>query len=168
MGRIVDLCGEIAAEAEDGPEGLVLPAEVWERLRADWQGADIEDALALVRDSLLQGELVGAADGLSARRAEAVGGCVEPAAVDQAQRGGGVGAGPGRRRPALPRGDGPPRTPGGPPGGGPGGLPRRRAARPPRLRRAAAAPDGPRHRGRDGEGPQARVAARRERRGSRG
>ena len=25
MGRIVDLCGEIAAAAEEGPEGLVLP-----------------------------------------------------------------------------------------------------------------------------------------------
>src|SRR5258707_14215437 len=58
MGRIVDLCGEIAASAEEGPEGLILPPDVWERLRADWDDEDIEDALGLVRDSLLQAELV--------------------------------------------------------------------------------------------------------------
>ena len=66
MGRIVELCGEVAAEAEEGPEGLVLPPEAWERLRAEWQDQDIEDALALVQDSLMQSELVESADSLSA------------------------------------------------------------------------------------------------------
>ena len=87
MGRIVDLCGEIAAEAEDGPEGLVLPPDVWERLRSDWEDQDIEDALALVRDSLLQGELVEAADSLSARMVEVLGDFGDPAAFDRAQAG---------------------------------------------------------------------------------
>jgi hypothetical protein len=66
MGRIVDLCGEIAAAAEEGPDGLILPPDVWERLRADWDDEDIEDALGLVHDSLLQAELVESADSLSA------------------------------------------------------------------------------------------------------
>ena len=35
MGRIVDLCGEVAAAADDGPEGPTLSAEAWDRLRAD-------------------------------------------------------------------------------------------------------------------------------------
>jgi hypothetical protein len=73
MGRIVDLCGEIAAEAEEGPEGLVLPADSWERLRNEWTDEEIEDALGLVRDSLLQSELVEAADSLSARMVEVLG-----------------------------------------------------------------------------------------------
>jgi len=73
MGRILDLCGEIAAEAEEGTEGLVLPIEAWDRLRADWTDEDIEDALSFVRDSLLQGELVAAADSLSARMVEVLG-----------------------------------------------------------------------------------------------
>jgi hypothetical protein len=73
MGRIVDLCGEVAAAAEDGPEGLVLPADAWDKLRADWSDEDIEDALAFVKDSLLQSELVEAADSLSARLVEQLG-----------------------------------------------------------------------------------------------
>ena len=73
MGRIVDLCGEIAAAAEEGPEGLVLPPDVWERLRADWDDEDVEDALGLVHDSLLQAELVESADTLSARLVEVLG-----------------------------------------------------------------------------------------------
>jgi hypothetical protein len=73
MGRIVDLCGEIAAAAEEGPEGLVLPPDVWERLRADWDDEDIEDAMGLVHDSLLQAELVESADSLSARMVEVLG-----------------------------------------------------------------------------------------------
>jgi hypothetical protein len=67
MGRIVDLCGEIAAESEEGPEGLVLSPDGWDRLRRDWSEEDIEDAMGLVRDSLLLGELVDASDSLSAR-----------------------------------------------------------------------------------------------------
>ena len=65
MGRIVDLCGEVAAAAEEGEEGLVLSPETWDRLREEWKDDEIEDALAFVRDSLLQGELVDAADSLS-------------------------------------------------------------------------------------------------------
>jgi hypothetical protein len=67
MGRIVDLCAEIAAEAEEGEDGMVLSPDAWERFRQDWNDEDIEDALGLVKDSLLQGELVDAADSLSAR-----------------------------------------------------------------------------------------------------
>jgi uncharacterized protein with von Willebrand factor type A (vWA) domain len=73
MGRIVDLCGEIAAAAEEGPEGLVLPPDAWDKLRAEWSDEDIEDAMGFVRDSLLQSELVEAADSLSARLVELLG-----------------------------------------------------------------------------------------------
>lgn len=73
MGRIVDLCGEVAAAADEGPEGLVLPPEAWERLRAEWSDEDIEDALGFVKDSLLQSELVEASDSLSARLVELLG-----------------------------------------------------------------------------------------------
>jgi hypothetical protein len=73
MGRIVDLCGEVAAEAEEGGEGLVLPAEAWDRLRGSWSDEEIEDALEFVHDSLLQSELVEAADSLSARLVELLG-----------------------------------------------------------------------------------------------
>jgi hypothetical protein len=73
MGRIVDLCGEVAAAADEGPDGLVLPVDAWDRLRADWSDEEIEDALGLVRDSLLQTELVEAADSLSARLVELLG-----------------------------------------------------------------------------------------------
>lgn len=73
MGRIVDLCGEIAAAADEGPDGLVLPVEAWDRLRGEWSDEEIEDALGLVRDSLLQSELVEAADSLSARLVELLG-----------------------------------------------------------------------------------------------
>lgn len=73
MGRIVDLCGEVAAEAEEGGEGLVLPPEAWDRLRQTWSDEEIEDALGFVHDSLLQTELVEAADSLSARLVELLG-----------------------------------------------------------------------------------------------
>jgi len=73
MGRIVDLCGEVAASADEGPDGLVLPVDAWDRLRSDWSDEEIEDALGLVRDSLLQSELVEAADSLSARLVELLG-----------------------------------------------------------------------------------------------
>jgi hypothetical protein len=90
MGRIVELCGEIAAAAEEGPEGLILPPDVWERLRADWDDEDIEDALGLVTDSLLQAELVESADSLSARLVEVLGGFGEAAAFEQAVAGKGT------------------------------------------------------------------------------
>ncbi len=73
MGRIADLFGEVAAAAEDGPEGLVLEPGDWERLRSEWSDQDVEDALVLVRENLLQGELVEAADSLNARLIELLG-----------------------------------------------------------------------------------------------
>jgi hypothetical protein len=89
MGRIVDLLGEVAAAAEEGPEGLVLPVEDWDRLReGDWRDEDVEDALSLVHDSLLQGELLDAADSLSARLLEVLGGLGDAASFSRAQSGG--------------------------------------------------------------------------------
>jgi len=73
MGRIVDLCGEVAAAADEGPEGLILPPEAWDRLRSDWEDEDIEDAMGFVHDSLLQSELVEAADSISVRLVELLG-----------------------------------------------------------------------------------------------
>lgn len=73
MGRIVDLCSDIAESAEEGAEGLLLPPDAWERLRADWSDEDIEDALGLVHESLLQSELVDASDSLSARLLDLLG-----------------------------------------------------------------------------------------------
>jgi hypothetical protein len=87
MGRIVDLCGEVAAAADEGPEGLVLGAEAWDRLREDWDDEDIEDALGFVRDSLLQGELTEAADSLSARLVETLGVFGGAAAFEEAAAG---------------------------------------------------------------------------------
>ena len=73
MGRIVELCGEIAAAADEGPEGLVLSPETWDKLRGTWPDEDIEDALGFVQDSILQSELVESADSLSARLVELLG-----------------------------------------------------------------------------------------------
>jgi hypothetical protein len=90
MGRIVDLFGEVAAEAEEGPEGLVLSPDAWDRLREEWQDEDIEDALSLVHESLLQGELVESADSLSARLVEALGAFGQEAAFREAEAGRGA------------------------------------------------------------------------------
>lgn len=87
MGRIVELCGEVAAEAEEGPDGLILPTESWERLRGEWQDQDIEDALALVQDSLMQAELVESADSLSARLLDLLGSFGETSAFRKAESG---------------------------------------------------------------------------------
>jgi hypothetical protein len=73
MGRIVDLCGEVAAAVEEGPEGFVLPAEAREELLGDWTEEDVEDALNLVSESFFHSELVEAADSLSARLLEVLG-----------------------------------------------------------------------------------------------
>ena len=73
MGRILDLCGEVAAAAEPGDGGLVLPMEEQERLGQEWSEDEIEDALAIVQESLMQSELVEAADSLSARLVEVLG-----------------------------------------------------------------------------------------------
>jgi hypothetical protein len=73
MGRIADLCGEVAAAAEEGAEGFELSPEAREQLRGDWSDADIDDAVALVNDQLRQIELVEAADSMSARLLELLG-----------------------------------------------------------------------------------------------
>jgi hypothetical protein len=73
MGRIVDLCGVIAESAQEGPEGLTLPADEWQRLSDEFTEEEIEDALSLVNESLYHGELVDAADSLSARLVEVLG-----------------------------------------------------------------------------------------------
>jgi len=83
----VDLCGEVAAAADEGPDGLALSAEAWDRLRAEYSDEDIEDALAFVKDSLLQSELVDAADSLSARLVELLGGFGEANAWARAVEG---------------------------------------------------------------------------------
>jgi hypothetical protein len=67
MGRFAELCGEVAAALEEDVDGLTLPPEAWERFRSDWQEEDVEDAIGLVQESLMQDELVDAADTLSAR-----------------------------------------------------------------------------------------------------
>ena len=90
MGRIVDLCGEIAAESEEGPEGLVLSPDGWDRLRHDWSEEDIEDAMGLVRDSLLLGELVDAADSLNARLLDILGNFGDDVAFKEAAEGRGT------------------------------------------------------------------------------
>ena len=73
MGRIVDLCTNVAASVDEGPEGFVLPLEARERFLADWTEEDIDDALNFVTESLMQSELVEAADSLSARLLEVLG-----------------------------------------------------------------------------------------------
>ncbi len=88
MGRIADLCGEIAELADEGPEGLLLPPDAWERLREHWSDEDIEDALSFVKDSLLQSELVESADSLSTRLVELLGGWGDARGWRQAVEGG--------------------------------------------------------------------------------
>ena len=73
MGRILDLCTEIAESAEEGEDTLVLPADVWQRLRAEWSDEDIEDAMNLVHENILQSELVERADSLNARLLDLLG-----------------------------------------------------------------------------------------------
>jgi hypothetical protein len=73
MGRLVDLCTEIAGVAEEGDDGLVLGPEGWERLEQDFTQEEIEDALGIVRESLMQAELTDAADSLSTRLIELLG-----------------------------------------------------------------------------------------------
>ena len=90
MGRIVDLFGEVAAEADEGPEGLVLSPDAWDRLRQEWKDEDIDDALQLVHESLLQGELVESADSLSARLIEVLGRFGEAGAFKEAEAGRGA------------------------------------------------------------------------------
>lgn len=85
MGRFADLCGVVAESAEEGAEGLVLPPETWNSLRDDWSEDEIEDALGVVQETLLQGELVEAADSLCGRLVEAMGALGEDAAFREAE-----------------------------------------------------------------------------------
>ena len=73
MGRILDLCGNVAAAADQGADGFELSAEAREQLRGEWSDADIDDALALVNAQSLQDDLVQAADSMSARLLELLG-----------------------------------------------------------------------------------------------
>ena len=87
MGRIVDLCTEIAESAEEGEDSLVLPADVWQRLRAEWSDDDIEDALGLVHENMLQSELFERADSLSARLLDVLGAYGEATSFAEVQGG---------------------------------------------------------------------------------
>jgi uncharacterized protein with von Willebrand factor type A (vWA) domain len=87
MGRIVDLCSEIAESAEEGLEGLVLPPDAWERLRGSFTDEEIDDALTLVQESLLHSELVETADSLSARLVDLLGAYGDAAAFHEVQSG---------------------------------------------------------------------------------
>ena len=87
MGRIADLCSEIVEMAEEGTEGLVLSPDAWDRLRDEWTDEEIEDALGLVHDSQLLGDLVESADSLSARLLEVLGAFGEAAAFRRAEAG---------------------------------------------------------------------------------
>jgi hypothetical protein len=73
MGRFAELCGEVAASLEEDADGLKLPPEAWDRFRSEWQEEDVEDAIGLVQESLMQDELVDAADSLSARMVDWLG-----------------------------------------------------------------------------------------------
>jgi uncharacterized protein with von Willebrand factor type A (vWA) domain len=73
MGRFIDLCAEVAVAADEGPEGLVLPPEAWDKFRENFSDEDIEDAMKIVQEQFLQNELVDAADTLSAHLVEVLG-----------------------------------------------------------------------------------------------
>lgn len=90
MGRFIDLCAEVAAEADEGGEGFVLPPDAWERFRQDFADDEIEDALKIVRENYLQGDLVDAADSLSGSLVEILGGFGAPSAFAGAEKEGGV------------------------------------------------------------------------------
>ena len=73
MGRFIDLCAEVASEADEGEEGLILSPDAWDRFREDFNDEDIEDALKIVQENLIQEELVNAADSLSAYLVDVLG-----------------------------------------------------------------------------------------------
>jgi hypothetical protein len=87
MGRFAELCGEVAAALEEDVDGLKLPPEAWDRFRSDWQEEDIEDAMGLVQESLMQDELVDAADSLSARMVDWLGAFGTPESFQQTEAG---------------------------------------------------------------------------------
>jgi hypothetical protein len=65
----------------------VLPPADWERFSQDFTDEEIEDALSLVNESLYQSALVEAADSLSARLVELLGGLGEASAFARAEQG---------------------------------------------------------------------------------
>jgi hypothetical protein len=73
MGRFIDLCAEVASEADEGEEGLILSPDAWDRFREDFNDEDIEDALKIVQENLVQEELVNAADSMSAYMVDVLG-----------------------------------------------------------------------------------------------
>ena len=90
MGRIVDLISEVASEADFGPQGVDLPPEAHERLRAEWEEDDIDDARQLVLDRALHDELVEVADSLSSRLVDVLGAFGSTSGFQRAQEGGAV------------------------------------------------------------------------------
>jgi len=88
MGRIVELCGVIAESAEEGRDGLVLGPADWERLSQDFTDEEIEDALALVNESLYHHDLAEAADSLSSRLLDVLGSLGDAATFAKAEQGG--------------------------------------------------------------------------------
>lgn len=90
MGRIVDLFSEVASEADVGAHGITLPPEAFERLREAWEEEDIEDALKLVHENLLQTELAESADSLSTRMVGLLGEYGSTGGFLRAQEGGAV------------------------------------------------------------------------------
>jgi hypothetical protein len=88
VGRFADLCGEIASEADQGPDGLILPDETLARLReAGWADEDVSDALEFVHLTFIQNDLVDAADSLSARLVEILGAYAQDEAFNLAVAG---------------------------------------------------------------------------------
>jgi len=88
VGRILELCGEVAAEVEEGADGIMLPPDAWERFKDDFTEEEVEDAVSLVRESLLQTELVEAADSLSARLLDLLGAFGDASSFGRIEAGG--------------------------------------------------------------------------------
>jgi hypothetical protein len=88
VGRFAELCAEVAAEADETPEGLVLPEDALARLHAmGWADDDISDALEFVHAAFIQNELLEAADALSGRLVGVLGAFGEAAAFRAALAG---------------------------------------------------------------------------------
>jgi hypothetical protein len=89
MGRVADLLSAVAAAAEEGGEGLALRPEDRALLLEGWSESDLEDALSLVQDSLMLGELVEAADTVASRLMALLGAFGDAGAFEQARQQGG-------------------------------------------------------------------------------
>jgi hypothetical protein len=89
MGRVADLLSAGAAAAEEGGEGLALRPEDRALLLEGWSESDLEDALSLVQDSLMLGELVEAADTVASRLMALLAAFGDADAFEQARQEGG-------------------------------------------------------------------------------